>query len=51
LRRLHRITVMARRDRFTAPEEEARTLVNDLHNFLAERVPLDVDVNVELAWT
>ncbi len=51
LRRLHRITVMAGRDRFAAPEEEARVLVNDLHSYLAERVPLDVDVNVELAWT
>ena len=51
LRRLHRITVMAERDRFAAPEEEARTLVTDLHSFLAKRIPLDVDVNVELAWT
>lgn len=51
LRRLHRITVMAGRDRFAAPEEEARILVNDLHRYLGERVPLDVDVNVELAWT
>jgi hypothetical protein len=51
LRRLHRITVMAGRDRFAAPEEEARVLVSDLHSFLAERIPLDVDVSVELAWT
>jgi len=50
LRRLHRITVTAGRDRFAAPEEEAHALVTDLHRFLAERVPLDVDVNVELAW-
>jgi hypothetical protein len=50
LRRLHRITVTAVRDRFAAPEEEACALVQDLRSFLAERVPLDVDVNVELAW-
>lgn len=50
LHRLHRITVTAARDRFSAPEEEARILIQDLHSFLAERVPLDVDVNVELAW-
>jgi hypothetical protein len=50
LRRLHRITVTAGRDRFVAPEEEARVLIADLHSFLTERVPLDVDVNVELAW-
>lgn len=50
LRRLHRITVTAGRDKFTAPEEEARLLVADLRSYLAERVPLDVDVNVELAW-
>ena len=50
LRRLHRITVTADRDRFAAPEEEARNLVADLHNFLAERLPLDVDAEVELAW-
>ena len=51
LRRLHRITVMAQRERFTAPEEEARVLLIDLQRFLAERVPLDIDVSVELAWT
>lgn len=50
LRRLHRVTVTADRDRFAAPEEEARTLVMDLHRFLAERMPLDVDADVELAW-
>lgn len=50
LRRLHRITVTAGRDRFAAPDEEARALVLDLHSFLAERMPLDVDVSVELAW-
>jgi hypothetical protein len=50
LRRLHRITVMAERDRFAAPEEEARTLIMDLHSFLAERMPLDVEADVELAW-
>jgi len=50
LRRLHHITVTALRDRFAAPEEEARILVQDLRGFLAERIPLDVDVNVELAW-
>ncbi len=50
LRRMHRITVTALRDRFAAPEEEARALVTDLHSFLAERMPLDVDVSVELAW-
>jgi hypothetical protein len=50
LRRMHRITVTAGRERFAAPEEEARALVTDLHAFLAERIPLDIDVNVELAW-
>jgi hypothetical protein len=50
LRRNHRITVNALRERFAAPEEEARILIQDLHRFLAERVPFDVDVNVELAW-
>jgi hypothetical protein len=51
LRRQHRITVTAERDRFAAPEEEARVLVMDLHKFLAERVPFDIDVSVELAWS
>lgn len=50
LRRLHRITVTAERDRFVAPEEEARELVTDLHGFLRERMPLDIDAEVELAW-
>jgi hypothetical protein len=50
IRRLHRITVTATRERFAAPEEEARLLVSDLHSYLLERIPLDVDVNVELAW-
>jgi hypothetical protein len=50
LRRLHRITVTAMRDRFAAPEEEARELVTDLRSFLRERLPLDVDADVELAW-
>jgi hypothetical protein len=50
LKRLHRITVSAERDRFAAPEEEATLLVRDLQNFLTERVPMDVDVRVELAW-
>lgn len=51
LRRLHRITVTAERDRFAAPDEEARNLVMDLQGFLAERLPLDVDAEVKLAWT
>jgi hypothetical protein len=50
LRRTHRITVLAGRDRFAAPDEEARTLVMDLQAFLTERVPLDVDIEVQLAW-
>jgi hypothetical protein len=50
LRRLHRITVTTERDRFAAPDEEARVLVMDLHGFLAERMPLDVEADVELAW-
>jgi len=50
LRRLHRITITAERDRFAAPEEEARNLVTDLNSFLAERLPLDVDAEVQLAW-
>jgi hypothetical protein len=50
LRRLHRIKVTAERDRFAAPDEEARVLVMDLHSFLAERMPLDVDADVELTW-
>jgi hypothetical protein len=50
LRRLHRITVIAERDQFAAPEEEARILVADLHGFLADRMPLDVEADVELAW-
>ena len=50
LRRLHRITVSAERKRFAAPDEEARTLVMDLNRFLAERMPLDVEAAVELAW-
>ncbi len=50
LRRLHRITVAVERDRFAAPEEEARHLVADLQRFLAERLPLDVDTEVELTW-
>jgi hypothetical protein len=50
LRRLHRILVAAERDRFTAPEEEARVLVADLNSFLRERMPLDVDASVELTW-
>ena len=50
LRRLHRITVFTARESFHAPEEEARILVGDLERFLADRVPLDVAVSVELAW-
>ena len=50
LRRLHRITVTAERERFAAPEEEAHRLVIDLQGFLRERMPLDVDADVELAW-
>ena len=50
LRRLHRITITAERNRFAAPEEEARILVADLDSFLRERMPLDVDADVELAW-
>lgn len=50
LRRLHRITVTAERDRFTATVEEARNLVADLQSFLTERLPLDVDTEVELTW-
>jgi hypothetical protein len=50
LRRLHRITVCAERDRFAAPEEEGRALVADLDGFLNERLPLDVDADVELTW-
>jgi hypothetical protein len=42
--------VTAERDRFAAPDEEARSLVMDLHGFLAERMPLDVEADVELAW-
>lgn len=51
LRRLHQITVTALRERFADPEEERRILIVDLENYLAERVPLDVDVRVEVAWT
>jgi hypothetical protein len=50
LRRLHRITVSVPRDRFAAPEEEGRALVADLDGFVKERLPLDVDAEVELAW-
>jgi hypothetical protein len=50
LRRLHRITVTAERDRFSAPDEEAHELVTDLHSFLRERIPLDIEAEVELAW-
>jgi len=50
LRRLHRITVSAQRDRFAAPDEEGRILLKDLGGFLKERLPLDVDADVELAW-
>jgi hypothetical protein len=50
LRRVHRITVSAPRDRFAAPEEEGRALVADLDGFIKERLPLDVDAEVELAW-
>jgi hypothetical protein len=50
LRRLHRITVSAARERFAAPEEEGRALAADLDGFLRERLPLDVDAEVELAW-
>jgi hypothetical protein len=50
LRRLHRITVSAARDRFAAPEEEGRALVADLDGFLKERLPLDIDADVELVW-
>lgn len=50
LRRLHRITITAERERFAAPEEEAHRLIVDLQGFLRERIPLDVDADVELAW-
>lgn len=50
LRRLHRITVSAERDRFAAPDEERRVLVKDLDGYLKERLPLDVDADVELVW-
>ena len=50
LRRLHRITVSAVRDRFAAPEEEGRALIADLDGFLKERLPLDIDADLELAW-
>jgi hypothetical protein len=50
LRKLHRIRVSAQRDRFVEPEEEARILVQDLQRFLADRVPVDIDTSVELAW-
>lgn len=50
LRRVHHITVSATRNRFVAPEEEGRALVADLDGFIKERLPLDVDAEVELAW-
>lgn len=50
LRRVHHITISAPRGRFAAPEEEGRTLVADLNGFIKERLPLDVDAEVELAW-
>jgi hypothetical protein len=50
LRRVHRITIFAERDRFAAPEEEGPVMVKDLDGFLKERLPLDVDADVELAW-
>jgi len=50
LRRFHRIVVTAGRDRFADPEEEARVLVTDLRGYLAERVPLDIDVSIEMVW-
>ncbi|WP_158942864.1 hypothetical protein [Granulicella sp. S190] len=51
LRRLHQITVTALRERFADPEEEKRILIVDLESYLADRVPLDVDVRVEVAWS
>ena len=50
LRRLHRITVTAPREWFAEPEAEGRVLVADLETYLAQRIPLDADVVVELAW-
>jgi hypothetical protein len=50
LRRKHKITVKASQLEFVAPDEEARVLLSDLECYLQERVPLDVDLALELVW-
>jgi len=51
LRRMHKITVEVSRSEFVAPDHEARVLISDLESYLQERVPLDVDLALELVWS
>jgi hypothetical protein len=51
LRRMHKVALKASRSEFVAPDDEARVLLSDLDTYLRERVPLDVDLAVELTWS
>ena len=51
LRRMHKITLGASRSEFVAPDHEAQVLLSDLESYLQERVPLDVDLALELIWS
>ncbi|WP_446743862.1 hypothetical protein [Silvibacterium acidisoli] len=49
LRRVFHLLLHASRERFEG-EEEPQILLAELRRFLRERVPLDVEVSLELAW-
>lgn len=50
LRRVYHLSLHAERERFVEGEEESRIMLVELRSFLAERVPLDVELSMELAW-
>jgi hypothetical protein len=50
LRRLYHLALHAERERFVEGEEESRIMLAELRRFLKERVPLDVELSLELAW-
>ena len=50
LRRTYHLAIHAERDRFVEGEEESRILLAELRRFLQERVPLDVELSLELVW-
>jgi hypothetical protein len=49
LRRVFHLLLHASRERFEG-EEETDVLMTELRRFLQERVPMDVEVSLELAW-